>query len=106
MFGFRKDASVTNCEEGVKRRVLSHGGHLMMCEVAFEKGAVGLSHTHPHEQISYVAEGTFSFTVDGETQTVSRGDSVYIPSGAEHGVRCLEEGKLVDVFSPIREEFL
>ena len=72
----------------------------------FEKGAQGNMHSHVHEQITYIAEGKFLFTIDGETREVCKGDSVYMPSGAEHGVTCLEEGRLVDVFSPIREDFL
>ncbi len=106
MFGFHQDASVTPCEPGVTRRVMCFGGNVMMCEISFETGARGNMHSHVHEQITYIAEGSFSFTIDGETRTVRKGDSVYMPSGAEHGVTCLEAGKLVDVFTPIREDFL
>ncbi len=106
MFGFNKDAAVTPCEPGVYRRILTYNKNLMMCEITFEKGAKGNFHSHVHEQITYVAEGSFAFTVAGETRTVKKGDSVYMPSGAEHGVTCLEAGKLVDVFSPMREDFL
>ena len=106
MFGFHKDAVPTPCEEGVTRRILSYSDNLMMCEIRFLKGAQGNFHKHVHEQITYIAKGAFSFTIDGETKTVREGDSVYMPSGAEHGVTCLEEGILVDVFSPKREDFL
>ena len=106
MFGYNKDAAPTPCEPGVTRRILTYGGNVMMCEISFEKGAQGNMHSHVHEQITYIAEGKFLFTIDGETKEVCKGDSVYMPSGAEHGVTCLEEGRLVDVFSPIREDFL
>ena len=106
MFGFNKDALPTPCEEGVTRRILTYSDNLMMCEIRFEKGAKGNFHSHVHEQITYVAKGSFSFTIDGETRTVREGDSVYMPSRANHGVTCLEEGILVDVFSPKREDFL
>ena len=106
MFGYNADAIVTPCEPGVVRRVLSWSDEMMMCEISFEKGAKGNFHHHPHEQITYVAEGSFSFTIDGETKTVNKGDSVYMPPNAEHGVTCLEAGKLVDVFHPQREDFL
>ncbi len=56
--------------------------------------------------MTYVAEGKFEFTVSGETQIVSKGDCVLMPPDAVHGTVCLEAGKLVDVFSPKREEFL
>ena len=106
MFGFNKDARPTPCEPGVTRRILTYGGNVMMCEISFETGARGNMHSHVHEQITYIAEGSFSFTIDGETKVVNKGDSVYMPSNAEHGVTCLEAGKLVDVFSPKREDFL
>ena len=106
MFGMNKDAQPTPCEPGVTRRILCYSDNLMMCEISFEEGAKGNFHRHVHEQITYIAEGSFAFTIDGETKTVSKGDSVYMPSNAEHGVTCLQKGKLVDVFSPKREDFL
>ncbi len=106
MFKFNSDVTATPCEPGVSRKILCYDKNLMMCEITFEKGAKGNFHKHPHEQITYIAEGSFSFTIDGVTKTVSKGDSVYMPSNAEHGVTCLEAGKLVDVFNPMREDFL
>lgn len=106
MVGYRQDAVPTPCEPGVTRRILNYSQELMMCEITFEKGARGNMHAHPHLQMSYVAKGSFEFKVDQETSVVKRGDSVYIPSGAEHGVLALEDGILVDVFNPMREDFL
>lgn len=106
MFVKNEDCKVTPCEPGVTRRVMSYCDDLMMCEITFEKGAVGNTHSHPHLQITYIAEGAFEFTIDGETQVVKKGDSVFMPSNSVHGVKCLEAGKLVDVFNPMRKEFL
>lgn len=106
MFGFRENSVPTPCEPGVTRRILTYSDNLMMCEITFEKGAQGNFHQHPHEQITYIAKGAFSFTIDGETKVVRQGDSVLMPSGALHGVTCLEEGILVDVFNPKRDDFL
>ncbi|MGB8452194.1 MAG: cupin domain-containing protein [Anaerocolumna sp.] len=106
MFTYNKEVISTPCEPGVTRKILNYSDELMMCEITFEKGAKGYTHSHPHLQITYVAEGSFDFTIGGETKLVSKGDSVYMPSGVEHGVTALEEGKLVDVFNPKREEFL
>ena len=72
----------------------------------FKKGSKGNFHKHEHLQITYIAEGSFEFTIGGETKIVNKGDSVYMPSNVEHGVTCLEEGKLVDVFNPMRQDFL
>jgi len=106
MFTYNKEATITNCEPGVTRKVLSYSDELMMCEITFEKGAKGNFHSHEHLQITYIAEGSFSFTIDGETKIVSKGDSVYMPSGVLHGVTALEAGVLVDVFNPMRKEFV
>ena len=93
-------------DPGVRRRVLAHDDALMMVEFAFEKGAQGYLHSHPHVQASYVAKGSFEATVDGRTETLSTGDSFMVPSGAVHGVRALEDGLLVDSFTPARAEFV
>lgn len=106
MFTFNQDITATPCEPGVSRKILSYSDELMMCEISFEKGAKGNFHKHEHLQITYIAKGSFEFTIDGETKIVNQGDSVYMPSNAEHGVTCLEEGILVDVFNPKRADFL
>ncbi|MGB4658400.1 MAG: cupin domain-containing protein, partial [Mobilitalea sp.] len=79
---------------------------LMMCEITFEQGARGNMHSHPHLQITYVGKGSFEFTIEGKTDIVHQGDSIYIPSESMHGVLALEDGVLVDVFNPKRDDFL
>ncbi len=106
MFVYNQDVLSTPCEPGVTRKILCYSEELMMCEITFEKGAKGNFHSHPHLQITYIAEGSFSFTIGEETKTVNKGDSVYMPSNVSHGVTCLEAGKLIDVFSPMRKDFL
>ncbi|HWK68047.1 MAG TPA: cupin domain-containing protein [Rhizobiaceae bacterium] len=93
-------------EPGVRRRLLTHSDELMIVEVAFERGAVGALHCHPHIQASYVAEGVFEVTIAGETAVLEAGQSFIVPSGAVHGCRALEEGRLIDSFTPARLEFL
>ena len=106
MFVFNNDVTATPCEPGVSRKILTYSEDLMMCEITFEKGAKGNFHSHPHLQITYIAEGSFEFTINGEAKIVNKGDSVYMPSNAEHGVTCLEAGILVDVFNPMRQDFI
>jgi len=106
MFVFNKDVVATDCEPGVKRKILSYSDELMMCEIHFETGSAGNVHSHKHLQITYIAKGSFEFTIDGETKVVNEGDSVYMPSNSVHGVKCLKEGILVDVFNPKRDDFL
>lgn len=90
----------------VTRKVRAHGERTMIVEVFFEMGAVGSEHAHPHEQVSYCLAGKFAFSIDGEVRMLRASDSVLIPGGARHGVTCLEKGRLLDVFSPPREDFL
>ena len=78
----------------------------MMVEFAFEDGGVGAPHSHPHVQASYVAEGRFEVTIDGETTVLATGDSFIVPSGVVHGVKALENGRLIDSFTPRRSDFL
>jgi quercetin dioxygenase-like cupin family protein len=96
----------TDLGNGNRRRVLIHTPELMQVEFGFDKGAVGALHSHPHIQVSYVAEGRFEVTIDGQMQVVEEGGSFIVPSGLEHGVVALEAGRLVDVFTPHRADFL
>lgn len=93
--------------QGVTRKILARGGNLMMVEVKFEKGAIGSIHTHVHEQISYVTQGSLEFNLDGDKRVLKAGDTVYIPSNIEHGLVSLEDDSIiVDIFNPQREDFL
>lgn len=106
MFKYNKDVIPTDCEPGVTRKILCYSDDLMMCEISFKKGSKGNFHKHEHLQITYIAKGSFEFTIGGETKIVNQGDSVYMPSNVEHGVTALEDGILVDVFNPMRKDFL
>ena len=92
--------------EGVTRFILAYTDGLMCVENHFERGAVGALHSHPHTQITYVVSGTFSFTIDGETRTVRAGDTLLKEDGVIHGCTCLEKGVLLDIFTPMREDFI
>ena len=91
---------------GVERKVLAHEEELMCVEVSFTAGAVGASHTHPHVQATYVESGKFEVTVGDETKVLEKGDSFSVPKNVPHGVVCLENGKLIDFFTPMRKDFL
>lgn len=106
MFVFHKDTCNEITGDGVSRHILAHSGSLMAVEVCFEQGAVGPMHQHPHEQLTYVLSGVFQFTIGEETRIVTQGDSLYKSSGIQHGCVCLQSGTLLDVFTPIRDDFL
>ena len=91
---------------GVARKVLAHSDNIMAVEVIFEKGGVGTLHTHEHEQVSYVLEGSFEVTIGDKKFTIKKGDTYYTEPNIVHGVLALEDGKLLDVFTPERKDFL
>lgn len=92
--------------EGVTRKLMGYDDTILMAWVHFEKGSEGYVHAHPHSQVTYVESGAFDFTIGTETKRLTAGDSTYIPPNADHGAVCIEAGVLIDVFSPVREDFL
>lgn len=100
------DIPLEDIGNGLKRKVLAYHANLMMVEIYCEKGAVGEIHSHPHEQITYILEGEFEFNIDGKKQIVKTGDSMFEESNVPHEMICLKKGRLLDVFSPHREDFL
>lgn len=92
--------------EGVRRQVMQHGDDLMIVRVEFESGSIGPLHEHPHRQASYVIAGRFEVTIGDETKELGTGDVFYVPANTPHGAKALEGGVLIDVFTPVREDFL
>lgn len=95
-----------NLGAGVSRQFVGYNSQIMMVIVKFEKDAVGVLHQHFHSQITYVASGIFEVEVDGETKILKAGDGFFAQPNIFHGVRCLEEGQLIDAFAPFREDFI
>lgn len=93
-------------EPGVRRMVLEPGTALMMMVVEFEAGAHGYEHAHPHEQMTYCLEGHFVFTVDGCEHPLRAGENLAIPSNVLHSTVALEKGRLLDCFTPLRDDLL
>ena len=82
-----------------------HGNSISWAFWDVEEGAEVPSHHHHHEQIMHVLEGKFEFTLAGQTATYSPGDVVVIPPNTPHSGKALTACKLMDVFSPVREEY-
>lgn len=103
---FHDDVALKDLGGGVSRRVLAYTPQLMIVEVNFEQGGVGSVHTHPHCQNTYVRAGRFRFTIDGKDVEVGPGDTIAFPPDIPHGTLCLEAGTLLDIFTPMREDFV
>ena len=91
---------------GVSRQMIV-GDRLMVCRLRFAPNVVTTAHEHPHEQITLVERGRVLFIIGTEERIAQAGDILHFPSGCWHGATMLdEEVVLIDVFTPIREEFL
>ena len=105
LFATAEDGKLTQLD-GSTRRVILELPELMLVEFSFEAGGIGALHSHPHLQTSYVAQGTFEVTIDGETRTLGPGGAYIVPAGLLHGVKALTAGRLIDSFTPRRDDFL
>ncbi len=79
----------------------------MVCRLTIDPFVVTTPHSHPHEQMTLIIKGKARFILDTEERVVSAGDVLHFPSNHWHGATMLdEEVVLLDIFSPIREDFL
>ena len=92
--------------QGVQRKIMGYDDKIMLVKVKFDEGGIGPMHEHYHAQVTYVVSGVFKLTIGKETRILKGGDSFYIPPHVLHGAVCMEAGILIDVFSPIREDFM
>ena len=92
--------------DGIARQMIV-GERLMMCRITLAPRVDTPAHSHPHEQMTMIERGRVRFTIAGQEHIVSAGDVLHIPSDVMHGATMLdEEVVLVDIFTPIREDFL
>ncbi len=97
---------VEHIADGIERQMI-WGERLMICRLSFKPHVVTAVHSHPHEQMTIVERGKVLFTIDGQPRTAVAGDVLHFPSHITHGATMLdEEVVLIDIFSPIRDEFL
>jgi len=93
--------------DGAERRVLSYGGSLMLVEFRFAAGVASWEHSHPHEQVGYVAEGEIELRMEGrEPARLGRGGSYYVPANVRHYIVTHAPTILLDAFTPLRNDFL
>jgi quercetin dioxygenase-like cupin family protein len=102
----REDSGYRSIVEGVVLKTLVYGERTSLCEFRIEKGTVLPSHRHPHEQTGYLVSGRMNLTVGDEEFEVEPGDGWCIPGETEHSAEAFENVVLVEVFSPVREEYL
>ena len=91
---------------GIERQMI-WGDRVMVCRLTFQPHVSTAVHTHPHEQITIVERGQVRFSIAGSDRVASAGDILHFPSEIAHGATTLDqEVVLIDIFSPVREDFL
>jgi quercetin dioxygenase-like cupin family protein len=91
--------------EMVSRKIVT-GDREMLAQVYLKRGCLVPLHSHESEQMTYVLQGALKVLVAGEEITVREGEVLHIPSQVEHQAEALEDTFELDVFSPIRREWL
>jgi len=105
-FQFNDEIAWQDVGGGIQRQMFGYDDKVMLVKVKFEAGAIGAMHSHHHSQVTYVEEGVFDMTIGEETKRIKKGDGYYVLPHVTHGITCIEPGVLIDVFSPMREDFL
>lgn len=92
--------------DGINLTTLVYGDKTLMAKFTLEKGSAIPTHSHPHEQTGIMISGKLRFVVDGEIMDVEPGDSWCLPGEVEHSAEALEDTVVVEIFSPVREDYL
>jgi len=90
---------------GLIRGHYEHLERLTVGEVDLDPQTVVPLHQHPHEQVTYVVQGKFEFTVGSETKLLEPGMAALIPGGVPHGGRTLTACRVLDIFVPVRDDY-
>ena len=91
---------------GIRRKTLSFGAATLMSEFRLKAGSPLPMHEHPQEQTGYLISGRLRLSIGEETREMGPGDSWSIPRGVTHGAETLEDTVAVEVFSPVRKDYL
>lgn len=91
---------------GISQKTLVYGKKTLMTKFSLKKGSRLPKHSHPHEQTGYLVTGRICLSIGSQEYDVMTGDSWCIPSGVEHGAEILEDSVAIEVFSPVREDYL
>jgi quercetin dioxygenase-like cupin family protein len=99
------DGGMSVTEAGLRRQVMSYSPSMMLVRHRMVKGWVGTKHSHPHEQMVYIVSGKIRFTSPEGTFDTKAGDSFLVAGGVEHQASALEDAEVLDIFTPMREDY-
>jgi quercetin dioxygenase-like cupin family protein len=106
MFTQRDTQEYVHALDGVQRRTPVYGAKTLLSEFLLKAGHTLPRHTHPHEQTGYLVSGHMRLSIGTDTHDVRPGDSWCVPGGVEHGAQIIEDCVAIEVFSPVREDYL
>ncbi len=106
MFYRKNDSGYRELLDGVRMKALVHGERSLLSEFRLEKGRRLPLHRHLHEQTGYLVSGRIKVIVENETFEAGPGDAWSIPGDVDHGAETLEDSVVVEVFSPVRQDYL
>jgi len=102
----KKENAISRQFLGVDFVVLSIGIDSMVTKMLYKATDFVPYHKHPNEQSGYVISGQYKLKFGGEEFSLTTGDSYSIPANMEHSLEIIEPGEVVDVFTPIRQDYL
>lgn len=102
----KKENAVPRQFLGVDFVVLSIGKDTMVTKMLYKTTDNVPFHKHPNEQSGYVISGKYNLKFNGQEHSLTVGDTYSIPANVEHSIEIIEAGEVVDVFSPIRQDYL
>ena len=106
MFAHRSDSGYEQSAPGITRKTLVYGKETLMAEFRLKKGSVLPLHAHIHEQTGYLVSGHMTLQIGDQKEDILPGDSWNIPSNAEHGAFVHENSVAIEVFQPVRTDYI
>jgi quercetin dioxygenase-like cupin family protein len=106
VFSKKQNSGYRDALDGVSYKTLVYGKLTSLSEFRLKKDSIIPNHSHPHEQTGYMISGKMTMSIEGKKFDVTPGDSWNIPDKVEHGVEVHEDSIVIEVFAPVREEYL
>ncbi|MGB2679775.1 MAG: cupin domain-containing protein [Candidatus Competibacter sp.] len=106
MFTPQSDSGYQQLLPGIQQKTLTFGDRTLMAEFKLARGSLLPEHAHPYEQIGYLVSGQLRLRIGSEEFEARAGDSWCIPADVEHSARVLEDVVAIEVFSPVRQDYL
>ena len=106
MFGFKSTKGYTEILKGIKIKTINYGNKMLMSEFLLKKNTLLPRHSHPHEQSGYLVKGSIRLFINGTSKLLKPGDNWCIAENIEHHAEIIEDSVAVEVFSPVRRDYL